>query len=557
MQGHEPTNKKITLLFILFLLGFLLVLGRYTYIQLIGRESYVERVVEKFPKATVVKLSAPRGAIKDRNGKDLAMSIPTLSVYAFPHLVKNREELARRISAVAGVGESHILSLLEDNRKFVWLVRHVNKDYAPYIRAVINETDNSKAVGLHEDFKRIYPHGMLASNLLGFVGSDGKGLEGLEHLFNPILQPKEVKAIFYSTQYMGRLAKNPISEDVKQNDLHTTIDLGVQIILEDIRDKIVKQWRPDRVGILVIDAKTGDILGLTTYPNFDPNNYWKYPQNYRRNYVVSDLFEPGSVMKPFFIGEALARGYIKPGMIIDTEGGLTEVFGKTVKDVHPYKSLSIEQVLIKSSNVGTIKVARFLSRKDVEEMMQKLYLKDEFHLLPGEIKPKLPNFSYPANILYASIGQGLGVNLLNLCTSFNALATNRIVKPRILLEEEVKVLREKVFPPKVYGWLHENLVKVVEEGTARQARSDYFTIAGKTGTSQKFDFRAGRYSREELVTYFVGYFPATDPRFIAGIMVDRPRGPNPYGGTVAAPHFRELVERIAFYYRLEQDKLSK
>ena len=501
----------------------------------------------------MVKLSTPRCSIKDRRGNDLAISLPTVSLFAFPHLVQNKEELVRRLSALPGVKEKDLMEKLNSDKKFVWLIRHMDKVYTPYLRAVIRDTGNDRAVGLQEEYKRFYPHGMLASNLIGFVGIDGQGLEGLEYALNEVLEGKEIKGVFY----LGRLAVSPLTEDMTSKDVQLTIDLGVQTILEDIRDKIVKQWNPDRVGILLMDAKTGDILGMANYPTFDPNQYQKSLPSQRRNFVVTDLFEPGSVMKPFFIGEALQKGYVKPGMWIDTEGGKTEVFGRYVKDVEPSRQLTLERVLIKSSNVGTIKVARFLSKKDVEELMQKIHMTDRFNILPGEAKPRLPNFNYPANILYASIGQGMASNLLNLCVSFNALATNRIVKPRILLDDKPEVLRENIFSPQVFQWLQKNLTKVVEEGTAQRAKSDYFSIAGKTGTSQKFDFKTGRYSREDLVTYFVGYFPASNPKYIAGIMVDRPKGPNPYGGTVSAPYFKELVERVAFYYRLEPDKLSK
>ena len=510
-------------------------------------------MVEKFPKASVVKLSTPRGSIKDRNGNDLAISIPTISIYAFPQLVENKEELIRRLSAIPEIKERDLLEKLNSDKKFVWLARHLDKAYAPYIKGAIKDTNNVKAVGLQEEYKRLYPHGSLAGNLLGFVGMDGEGLEGVEYMFNKDLKGKEIKAVLY----LGKLAIGPITEDMETKEIKLTIDLGVQTILEDIRDKIVKQWNPDRVGILVIDTKSGEILGLANYPTYDPNNYQKYSPFHRRNFVATDLFEPGSVMKPFFIGQALQKGYVRPGMWIDTEGGKIEVFGRYVKDVKPSGTLTLEQVLIKSSNVGTIKVARYLSKRDVEEILDKIYMKDKFDVLPGEVKPKLPNFNYPANILYASIGQGMASNLLNLCVSFNALATNRVIKPKILLEEKGQVLRENIFSPQVFRWLQENLRKVVEEGTAKMARSDYFSIAGKTGTSQKFDFSTGRYSREKVVAYFIGYFPATNPRFVAGIMVDNPRGPNPYGGTVSAPYFKELVERVAFYYRLEPDKLSK
>ena len=553
MESPKGSNAKIVFISLLMLLGLFVLLFRFAYIQLVGREEYVEKVVEKFPKASVVKLSTPRGSIKDRRGNDLAISVPTVSVYAFPHLVKNRDELIRRLSALPEVREEELRERLNSDKKFVWLVKHVDKVYLPYLKAVIKDTDNGRAVGLHEDYKRFYPHGNLMANLLGFVGSDGSGLEGIEYVFDQELRGKEIKGVFY----LGKLAIGPLSEDMVTKDLELTVDLGVQTILEDIRDKIVKQWRPDKVGILLMDAQSGDILGMANYPTYDPNHYYKHEPHHRRNFVVTDLFEPGSVMKPFFIGYALQKGYIRPGMWIDTEGGRTEVFGREVKDVKPSHGLTLEQVLIKSSNVGTIKVARFLSKKDVEELMESIHMTDKFRILPGETKPKLPNFNYPANILYASIGQGMASNLLNLCVSFNALATNRIVKPKILLHEQTQVLKKDIFSPKVFQWLQKNLRKVVEEGTAIKANSDYFSIGGKTGTSQKFDFRTGKYSREELVTYFVGYFPAENPKFIAGIMVDRPRGPDPYGGTVAAPYFKELVERVSFYYRLEPDKMSK
>jgi len=553
MQNLRSSNVKIAFLSFLLLIGVVIITGRFFYIQLIGREGYVEKVVEKFPKASVVKLSTPRGSIKDRNGNDLAISIPTISIYAFPQLVENKEELIRRLSAIPEIKERDLLEKLNSDKKFVWLARHLDKAYAPYIKGAIKDTNNVKAVGLQEEYKRLYPHGSLAGNLLGFVGMDGEGLEGVEYMFNKDLKGKEIKAVLY----LGKLAIGPITEDMETKEIKLTIDLGVQTILEDIRDKIVKQWNPDRVGILVIDTKSGEILGLANYPTYDPNNYQKYSPFHRRNFVATDLFEPGSVMKPFFIGQALQKGHVRPGMWIDTEGGKIEVFGRYVKDVKPSGTLTLEQVLIKSSNVGTIKVARYLSKRDVEEILDKIYMKDKFDVLPGEVKPKLPNFNYPANILYASIGQGMASNLLNLCVSFNALATNRVIKPKILLEEKGQVLRENIFSPQVFRWLQENLRKVVEEGTAKMARSDYFSIAGKTGTSQKFDFSTGRYSREKVVAYFIGYFPATNPRFVAGIMVDNPRGPNPYGGTVSAPYFKELVERVAFYYRLEPDKLSK
>jgi len=559
-MSNTVKNAKIYLLASLIFLGFLVVIIRFAYIQLFGRTAYIEKVVERFPKAVVERVPVYRGAVKDRKGMVLATSMPTFSIFAFPKSVQNKEEFARRLSAVLDQREEEILKKLNTDRKFVWLARNVDKEYINYVRGVIRDTQNQNAVGIQEDYKRVYPHGHLASNLIGFVGVDGRGLEGIEYMFDHKLYSKEAKKVFLYSPKGGRLVLNLEEEerDYKTQDIQLTIDFGIQVILEDIKEKIVKDWNPQRIAIIVIDLQTGDILGLANYPHYDPNQYRKARPEDRRNYAVTDPFEPGSVMKPFFIGQALEKGYIGFYYSVDTEEGRAKFFGRTIRDVQPSRVLSLDQILIRSSNVGTAKVARFLSKKDVEELFEKIHFKSTFGVLPGEAKPKLPNLNYPANIIYASIGQGLSVNLLNLCVAFGGLATNQIIQPRIVYEpnQPPKVLRDNLFSDKVLSWLHKNLIRVVEEGTAIRARSQYFTIAGKTGTAQKFDFEIGRYSMEKEVAYFVGYFPATNPKYVAGIMVDEPKG-RAFGGTAAAPYFKELVERIAFYERLEPDKTNK
>jgi cell division protein FtsI (penicillin-binding protein 3) len=559
-MSNTVNNAKIHLLVFLIFLGFLVVVIRFAYIQLFGRTAYIEKVVEKFPKAVVEKVPVYRGAIKDRKGVELAVSMPTFSIFAFPKSVQNREELARRLSAILDQREEEILKKLNTDRKFVWLARNVDKEYINYVRGVIRDTQNQNAVGIQEDYKRVYPHGHLASNLIGFVGADGRGLEGIEYMFDHKLYSKEAKKVFLYSPKGGRLVLNLEEEerDYKTQDIQLTIDLGIQVILEDLKKRIVKDWNPRRVALIVIDLQTGDILGLANYPHYDPNHYQKVRPEHRRNYAITDPFEPGSVMKPFFIGQALDKGYISFNYRVNTEGGRAEFFGRTIRDVHPYRVLPLDQVLIKSSNVGTAKIARFLSKKDVDELFEKIHFKSTFGVLPGEAKPKLPNLNYPASIIYASIGQGLSANLLNLCVAFGGLATNQIIQPRIVYEpnQPPKVLRDKLFSDRVLDWLHKNLIRVVEEGTATRARSKYFTIAGKTGTAQKFDFKIGRYSMEKEVAYFVGYFPATNPKYVAGIMVDEPEGRG-FGGTAAAPYFKELVERVAFYEKLEPDKTNK
>ena len=551
MYDIKKSNARILLIGFLLVLVFLGILFQLFRIQVLERRTLIEKVAETFPKVKVENLVLYRGAILDRNGKSLAISVPTVSVYAFPKFIKNKDEFVRRLSAVLDVPEESIKGKLDTEKKFVWLALKVDKEKRNLIERVIRETENTPAVGIQEDFKRFYPHGKLASNMIGFVGLDGKGLEGLEYALEDLIGGKSVKAVFFAG---GSMVLDPYKEEsFKVQDVNTTVDIGVQMIAEDITESIVKSWSPRRVAILVMDITNGDILAISTYPNYDPNIYWKYENWQRRNYAITDIFEPGSTIKPFFIGKALDKGYVNENFGTSI-GEKVEVYGRYVKDVKPSSYLTIDKILIKSSNIGTIKIAKYLSRKDVEDIIDAIHFNGTFGVFPGETKPKLPNLYYPANLLYMSIGQGLAVNLLNVCVAFGGLATNKIVKPRILLDEKPTILRDGIFSERTFMWLRNNMIRVVEEGTAQQARSNYFYIAGKTGTSQKFDFSLGRYSREKVVAYFIGYFPASDPKMVAGIMVDEPRGANVYGGTVAAPPFKELVERVASYYRLKPDK---
>lgn len=262
-MSNTVKNAKIYLLAFLVFLGFLVVVVRYAYIQLFGRTSYIEKVVEKFPKAVVEKVPVYRGAIKDRKGVELAISMPTFSIFAFPKSVQNKEDLARRLSAVLDQREEEILKKLNTNSKFVWLARNIDKEHINYVRGVIRDTQNQNAVGVQEDYKRVYPHGHLASNLIGFVGADGRGLEGIEYMFDHKLYSKEAKKVFLYSPKGGRLVLSLDEEerDYKTQDIQLTIDLGVQVILEDLKERIVMDWNPRRIALIVIDLQTGDILG--------------------------------------------------------------------------------------------------------------------------------------------------------------------------------------------------------------------------------------------------------------------------------------------------------
>lgn len=563
-------ERKLTLIFALSFLPFLLSLLRVLDLQ-VTKESEVARKIEKsFDRVFLIKTPLYRGSLQDTKGRELALSVPTVSVYAHPDAsyIKDKEAFIAGLSKITGVPVGEIRRNIEAGGKPVRILTDVDARLKEEIRKLIRDTGNTSYVGLEEGYRRTYPNGTLASNLIGFVGVDGRGLEGMEYLLDGILGGGYSDVLVYLGGGLGKIYLHPLKGVLgEEKDVILTLDVGIQSILERIRDDIVERWRPKKVSIILLDLSNGHILGLATYPYFDPNRFYDYPPQSRRNIAVTDLFEPGSTLKPFFIAYALEKGYVSTRFTVNTGDGRIKVFDRYVKDVKALGRIDLGNVVVHSSNVGTIKVASYLNRSDVEDLLERFHLKDKLGVLPGEAKPRIPDLRYKVNILYSSIGQGIAVNTLSLAVAFGGLATGRILKPHIVKEvitsegkvvyrAQVEVLKDKVFSEGTLRWIREMLTQVVERGTGRRARSEFFTIAGKTGTSQKFDFKLGEYSRDRVVTYFAGFFPASDPRFVAALLVDEPKGKDLYGGNVSAPYFRRLVEQVAFYVGLKPDKLK-
>ncbi len=539
----------------------------------ITRENEVAEKLEKgFGRVASIRIPLYRGSIKDSRGRELAISVPAISVFVHPDtsFLRNKEEFIKGLSRITGIPASRIENRIKEGvNKPVRIIRGIDINLRKKIQELILKTENSRFVGIQEEYIRHYPNGTTASNLLGFVGIDGIGLEGLEYALNEYLKGGFSHALIHTNGGLGRIYLHPLRGMLgEERDVILTVDLGIQNILERIRDEIVKKWKPSKVSIVLMDVRTGDILGLTTYPYYNPNRFQKYPPEKRRNYAITDLFEPGSIMKPFFIAWAYEKGYVSPSYTVNTGKGRIKVYDRYIRDYRSLGRINLKEIIVHSSNVGTVKVASLMSKKDVETLLESFHMHRKFGILPGEANPRIPNLNYPANILYISIGQGIAMNTLNAAVAFGALATGNIVKPRILKEivssdgrvvyrERVHLWKRQVLSPSTIRWIRKALIEVVERGTGKKARSRYFTIAGKTGTSQKFDIESGKYSRDKVVTYFAGFFPATDPKFVAVIVVDEPKGRRLYGGEVNAPYFRKLVEQVSFYYGLKPDKLKK
>ncbi|NPB07242.1 MAG: penicillin-binding protein 2 [Aquificae bacterium] len=563
-------NKVLFIAFAFALLSAVAV-GRLIYVNLKGDE-IVENAARSFKDVTIKVLPRYRAAITDRHGKPLALSYPvgyvfTFKFYAFKDEEKKRK-LARVLARLLNLDERELLKLFELKRPSIELATFPlerTEEVARAIKSVDYDPKKgryekpfiSSFVNVGEKFERFYPHGRLASNLLGFVKKDGSGGGGLEYQFEERLlggKKRFVRYILYRDK--GFLFLEPLDEEeLVARELRLSLDFRLQAAVEEIKREIVRKFRPKKVVVVVMESKTGKIRAFTTYPDFDPNRTRVY-KPYTRNFGTVDLFEPGSTFKPFLVAYALEKGIIGPRTLIKIDYGRTVVHRKTLRDPVSYlrkkKFITPEELLVYSSNVGAVKLGLRLSAAQFKELLSLFRLDETPRVLLGETPPLIADLRNEVNRAYASIGQGLSFNALHLLSSFNALVTGRWVKPSILEDEEPEV-RPLPLSPSTVKWVRRTLVKVVEEGTGRRAKTELYFVGGKTGTAQKFDARLKRYSNRKLTTFFVGFFPS-EPRFTALILVDEPKGKELYGGTVAAPFFKKLVEKAAVIYGLEPDK---
>ena len=549
-------ERRFFLLFFLLLFTNLFFLIYSLYLNWCGYSCVVRR--RELKEVFVPKV---RGLIYDRNGEVLALSLPTLDLYAYkPYMLSEskRLALARALSRLIKVRERELLKRLREKKDYVILARGISQSLEKRLKALIISLNLSSFINYYYTSKRYYPYKRMLSNLLGFVRDyDSYGLEGLEFMLN--------KYLGYGRERLVLLRNKVLRVEVKDYSLpraYLSLDLRLLRITEDIKRKIVKRFKPKGVVILLFSLKDGSILALSNYPDFDPQSYQRYKQEDFRLLAFQRIYEVGSTIKPLIVGYAVDRGLFSFSDLIDTSKPV-KVGSKKIKDLSFHKSLTLSDVLVYSSNIGTIKVAKHLKEEDFKNIVKVFHLKEKTGAFVGEASSKIPDLRREEARLYMAIGQGIALTPIRLAYSFCSVANGKILKP-ILIKKILdsqgntlylakgEVLTYYPLSEKTLRELRGVLVQVVERGTGVRAKSRYFFIAGKTGTAQKFI--NGKYSKEKLITYFVGFYPATRPKVCALIMVDEPKGKDLEGGKVCAPYFKELVERSAYVLKLKPDK---
>ncbi|MGC8938041.1 MAG: peptidoglycan D,D-transpeptidase FtsI family protein [Thermodesulfovibrio sp.] len=551
-------QKRFILLKIILLICFASVIFRLGLIMFVEHEAYFARAkIQQIKKEEIIP---KRGNIYDRMGRELAISLEKESLFIDPASLKSVQAV-NVLKNYVKVNPEQIEKLSEKNIRFLWLQRKVDSDLAEKIKALKIE-----GVGSVIEGARFYPKGFLASHVIGFVNIDEQGMEGLERQYDQYLRAeKTLKTVTVDAR--GKKLSQGDLKDVKGNDVFITIDEGLQYIVEKYLDEAVKKWQACSATAIMMDPFTGEILALANRPTYDPNNL-KSIKNIGiiRNRAITDLYEPGSTFKIVTATAALEEGIVKPYTKFDCSQGYIEVGGKKIKDVHRNGVLTFEEVIQKSSNVGTIKIAMMLGKEKLYQYIKKFGFGEKTGIdLPGEISGyiRAPQKWSGTSIGAIPIGQEVGVTALQILRAYSAIANGGyLVKPFVvsdirspdgnILYKSV-IQRQKIISDKTAKIMREILKKVTEQGgTATQAKLDGNDVAGKTGTAQKYDPKTHRYSKDRFVSSFVGFIPAQNPRIAMIVVIQDPKGAH-YGGVVAAPVFKAIADEALAYLNVPRD----
>jgi len=532
-----PTWRSRLLLAVL-VACFAALAGRALYLQGLHDDFLQQKGESRFTR--VIEISATRGRILDRNDEPLAVSTPVESVAASPADVDATPKQLARLARLLGLKRSELKHRLgETQREFVYLKRQLAPEDAARVVAL-----GMPGVFLQREYRRYYPAGEVTAQLIGFTNVDDRGQEGLELAFDKVLagQPGSRRVI--------KDRRGQVVEDVESiratrdgSTLRLSIDARIQYLAYRELKSAVAEHHARAGGIVVLDVETGEVLAMANAPSFNPNNRGKLDPRRTRNRAVTDLFEPGSTLKPFTVAAALEAGAVKPDSVIQTAPGQLAIGNWVIHDAHPHGALTVAQVIQKSSNIGTAKISLGMEPERLWSLFNEVGFGTPPHSgFPGEVSGKLraPRTWRPIEQATISYGHGVSVSLLQLARSYLIFATEGELKPLSLVKRQVPPESRQVISPKTARQVRRMLEMVVQPGgTAMRAQVAGYRVAGKTGTSHKL--AQGSYAAHRYISSFVGFAPASRPRLIVAVMLDEPTVGEHFGGLVAAPVFARVV----------------
>ena len=546
-------NVRLHLVAMVFVLVFAAVIYKSYDLMVVQSAALMTKANKEIERH--LNLGAVRGEIFDATGERLAAAVVAPTLYADPSVITGKDDLAETLAGILNLNKESVTEDLAKKTKYVELKRHLNNDE---VRAV--EELQLHGLGFAKDYRRDYPNGTLASHLLGFVGRYGEGLEGLERALEDKLKAGQDK-MKVKRDNLGRIMVDSVEGDIEQtrgNSVVLTIDRRIQYITEKALATAVNTYRAESGMALVMNPRTGAVLASAVLPTFDPNR----PNNvadeeFRRNRILTDPFEPGSTFKVFVVAAALEEGLVTPNTIINCENGAFRVANHTVRDTSSHGDLTISEIIKKSSNIGSLKLGGILGNDLLYNYLTRFSFGERTGLahLAGENSGKLrkPGNWHQLDAANIAFGQGVSVTALQMVMAMSSLANDGVLMMpymvdrvldadgRILEKYEPQILRQVVSPltaRQVGAMLR---MAVQKGGTGSRADVQGYPVAGKTGTAQKVGKGSKGYTAGKYVSSFLGFAPYHDPQICVMVVLDEPKN-GYYGGSVAGPAFKEIVE---------------
>ena len=571
LKSSQPNRTKvqsnIRWLVIVLLLGLFVVICRYAWLQLVQGSELAERM--RYQVGQDYSIQSPRGAIIDRNGRELAVSTMTKSLFVDPNHVENPEQLAADLAPLTGKTEQEILDDIAVGGGFSWVKRRMEQSEYEAIRTLIREKDYANCLGFRDEAKRYYPNDVLAANVIGFVGTDDKGLDGIEQALDKYIKGEVTESFLYTDRQDRPILDSIFAKHGYQGDrcktIQLTIDSAIQFIVEQELDRAMAENSPLSITCVVMDPKTGEILAMGSRPSYNPNRFWDYDAEIWKNRAVSFIYEPGSTFKAVVAGAALQEGLVSPNQIF-VDPGYVMVSGKRIQNWNgaSFGTVTFTDVVKNSLNTGFALVGLDLGAERLTDYAKKFGFGEITGIeLPGEEPGILfePEYMVDSDMATMAIGQSIAVTPLQLVTAMSAIANDGILlKPHIVKmiknangtifsethTEEVRRSLESATDKTLVSLLEQ----VVATGGGGKARVKGYRIAGKTGTAQKIREDGAGYQEGRYIASFCGFAPVENPRLALLVMIDDPYGVF-YGGQIAAPVAGRIFSQVFRYMRIE------
>ena len=568
LEQHN-VQQRVAFLAAIMLGCVILLIFRYGWLQLVQGDSLGERMKSQVGQDYAIQ--SPRGAILDRNGRELAVSTMTKSLYIDPSHVENPQEVAANLAPLIGKSEQDILDDIAVGGGFVWVKRRMEQAEYEAVRQLIREKNYISCLNFRDEAKRYYPNDVLAANVIGFVGTDDKGLDGVEQALDKMLKG-EVKETYLTTDRQDRPILDSIFSSRRRyagdacKTIELTIDSSIQFIVEQELDRAIAENNPKAVTCVVMDPKTGEVLAMASRPSYNPNRFWDYNPEIWKNRAVSFIYEPGSTFKSVVAGAALQEKVVTPNQVF-VDPGYVMVSGRRIQNWNgeSFGTVTFTDVVKQSLNTGFAQVGLRLGADRLMSYAKKFGFGEPTGIdLPGEESGILfnPEDMRESDMATSAIGQSIAVTPLQLVTAMSAIANDGVLlKPHIvksirnadgsMYEERGKKEVRRVIDSATDKTLMGLLEQVVASGGGSKAAVRGYRIAGKTGTAQKIREDGSGYMDGRYIASFCGFAPVEDPKLTVLVMIDDPGTGNFYGGQIAAPVAGRIFAQLMRYMHIE------